>query len=67
MRKSRLNKKVIKIKYLSDKSIVEEDLQYWLKKTPRERIDAVEMLRRQYCGSAERLQRTVRVVQRQQN
>ena len=40
------------------------DLSYWLKKTPEERVSAVEDLRRQYYGSALRLQRVARVIQR---
>lgn len=44
----------------------ESDLGYWLTKSPRERIETVEILRRQYGGSTARLQRVVRVVQRTQ-
>jgi hypothetical protein len=42
---------------------VKEDLAYWLSKTPRERIAAIECLRGQFHGSAARLQRSARVVQ----
>ena len=58
--------KIIKKGNLNDKFIKEADLKYWLKKSPQERIDAVEILRRQYNGSAERLQRIIKVVQLKQ-
>jgi hypothetical protein len=45
---------------------VKEDLAYWLSKTPEERVEAVEYLRRQLHGSSERLQRTARVIQQTQ-
>lgn len=37
---------------------------YWLSKEPWQRVEAVELLRRQCYGSAPRLQRVVKVVQR---
>lgn len=37
-------------------SSIKEDLVYWLSKTPRERIAAIEFLRGQYHGSSEKLQ-----------
>ncbi len=43
-----------------------DDLAYWLMRSPTERIAAVESLRKQFHGSAPRLQRTARVVQRTQ-
>jgi hypothetical protein len=50
------------------KSVVEssstEDLSYWLARTPEERIEAVEILRRQFYGDTIGLQRIVRVVER---
>ena len=39
------------------------DLVYWLNKTPNERIEAVEFLRRQYHGNTKRLQRIARVTE----
>ena len=45
-------------------SEIKANLHYWLSKPAEERIAAVEALRRQQHGSAERLQRTARVVQR---
>jgi hypothetical protein len=43
---------------------IKEDLRYWLSKTPEERVAAVDYLRKQYHGSTERLQRSVRVIKR---
>jgi hypothetical protein len=40
------------------------DLEYWLSKSPEERIAAVEYLRRQYYGNSAGLQRSARVIQR---
>ena len=37
------------------------DVEYWLSRTPVERISAVETLRRQYHGETGRLRRTVRI------
>ncbi len=52
---------------MSRDSSVKEDLAYWLSKTARERIAAIEFLRGQYHGSSARLQRSARVVQQTQN
>ncbi len=62
-------KKVVKIQTLEQhkKHSIKDDLAYWLNKTPEERITAVEYLRRQYHGSATRLQRSLRVIQRLQS
>ena len=38
------------------------DLKYWLSRPPAERVAAVDFLRKQYHGSSERLQRSVRVI-----
>ena len=40
-----------------------QGLAYWLSKTPEERVEALEYLRRQFNGSAARLQRSARVIQ----
>ena len=45
---------------------IRQNLEYWLSKTPQERLEAVDLLRKQLYGNSVRLQRTVRVVQRQQ-
>jgi len=57
-------KKVIKISNLNDKNLISDDLEYWLSKPPAERVAAVEILRRQFHGSTERLQKIARVIQR---
>jgi hypothetical protein len=53
-------KKVIKILDLKNKGA---DLAYWLSKSPEERIEAVEILRKQFNGNTKRLQRIIRVIQ----
>jgi len=58
--------KVVKKRNLNDSSSVQEDLAYWLSKTPDERVAAVEYLRRLYHGNTGRLQRSARVIQRAQ-
>jgi len=55
-------KKVIRRKKLST-STENEDLNYWLCKSPEERIEAVEILRKQCNGNTERLQRVIRIIQ----
>ena len=56
--------KKVKKRGLREPASRNEDLAYWLSKTPEERVAAVEDLRRQYYGSAARLQRVARVIQR---
>ncbi len=60
-------KKVVTKKKLSELKNDKSDLNYWLSKTPDERILAVEELRRQYAGSEERLQRVVRIIKRKKS
>ena len=62
-------KKIVKIQRLNEHKIasLNNDLVYWLSKTPEERILAVEYLRRQYHGSTARLQKSARVIQRSQS
>jgi hypothetical protein len=55
--------KVVRKHSVKDFNSIKEDLAYWLNKTPEERVEAVELLRRQLYGSSERLQRTARVIQ----
>ncbi|MEW6703125.1 MAG: hypothetical protein AB1298_10475 [Bacteroidota bacterium] len=61
-------KKVIKKIALKDKH--NYDLEYWLSKTPEERISAIEFLRQQFYetenGSTPRLQRVVKIIKREQ-
>ncbi len=56
-------KKVIAKGDLNDPVFKNCDLKYWLSRSPGERIEAVEYLRRQHHGSSARLQRTARIVQ----
>jgi len=56
--------KKVKIRSLEDSSQIKEDLEYWLSRSPEERLAAVDFLRRQYHGNTERLQRVARVIQR---
>lgn len=55
-----MNKKVIKIIGIKDKG---DSPAYWRSRTPRERIEAVEILREQFIAGTERFQRTIRVIQ----
>ena len=59
-------KKVVKKGNCEDGTHKETDLAYWLTKSPQERIETVEILRRQWDGSATRLQRIARVIQHTQ-
>lgn len=52
---------------LNSHSSSKEDLAYWLSKTTQDRIEAIELLRRQYHGSSARLQRSARVIQQTQS
>ena len=56
--------KVVKKHRLQERTTTQDDLAYWLSKTPEERVATVEYLRRQYYGNATRLQRVARVIQR---
>lgn len=56
-------RKIVKKKTLDVRQSIKDDLDYWLSRTPEERIAAVEILRKQYDGNSNRLQRTARVIQ----
>ena len=56
--------KVVNKRKSNDPSVVKRDLSYWLNKTPEERVEAVEILRRQVYGNSARLQRVACVVKR---
>ena len=56
--------KIVKKHRLQERAATQEDLAYWLSKTPEERVATVDSLRTQYYGNAIRLQRVARVVQR---
>ena len=59
--------KVIRKISLKDKR--NYDLEYWLSKTPEERISAIEFLRQQFYetedGSTPRLQRVIKIIKRE--
>lgn len=55
--------KTVKKANLRDLSEIRQNLEFWLSKSPEDRIAAVERLRRERHGSSERLQRTARVIQ----
>ena len=57
-------KKVVKRFKLGDPAADRTALEYWLSRSPEERVEAVEILRRRMHGNSERLQRVFRVVQR---
>jgi hypothetical protein len=59
--------KVVTKKKLADLKNDKSDLDFWLSKTPQERMEAMEELRRQYGGSDQRLQRVVRVIKRKRS
>jgi len=61
-----MNKTIKKIP-LSQHDQIKEDIAYWLSKTPSERLEAVEILRRQYYGNSDRLQRVVTVIERKKS
>jgi hypothetical protein len=54
--------KTVKKLNINDKEQLNSDLNYWLSRTPEERISAVEILRRQFNGNSAGLQRTVRII-----
>ena len=56
--------KIVKKHRLQERTTTQEDLAYWLSKTPEERVATVDYLRTQHYGNTTRLQRVARVVQR---
>jgi hypothetical protein len=60
--------KIVKIKYKNDK---DSNLEYWLSKTPEERLQAVEILREQYIKTLSederRLKRILKVIEREKS
>jgi hypothetical protein len=56
--------KTVKKYRLQERTGTQDDVAYWLSKTPEERVATVDYLRTQYYGNATRLQRVARVVQR---
>lgn len=57
-------KKIVKKFSLNELNQSNVNLKYWLSQKPEDRISAVEILRRQYCGNTARLQRVVKIVSR---
>jgi hypothetical protein len=60
----RLDKTQVRVRNLSEFDQDKEDLEYWLTKTPEERVAAVEFLRKQFHGDLPRLQRVARLIKR---
>ena len=58
-----IEKKVQKHR-MADHNEIRQNHQYWLSRSPEERLSAVEFLRCQLYGDTKRLQRTARVVKR---
>ncbi len=56
--------KVVNKHRLQEQITLQDNLAYWLSKTPEERVATVDYLRTQYYGNTARLQRVARVVQR---
>jgi ribosome recycling factor len=56
--------KIVKKRRLQEPAAAQEDLAYWLSKTPEQRVEAVDYLRAQYYGNTTRLQRVACVIQR---
>jgi hypothetical protein len=54
--------KVVRKANLQEFSEIKENLAYWLSKSPEERVEAVEFLRRMLYGSLPRIQKCVRIV-----
>ena len=48
-----------------DEDDAPKDLLYWLSKSPMERVEAVEQLRKMQYGDTERLQRVIRVIRQE--
>lgn len=59
-------KKVVRVRKLGDPALEREDLDYWLSRPPAERVAMVDELRREFYGGPQRLQRSIRVIQRSQ-
>ncbi len=55
--------KVVHKHDLHDRQAQKRDLAYWLSKSPRERVAAVEALRRLHYGDIPRLQRVARITE----
>jgi hypothetical protein len=49
-------------KIIKQKDEGRKNLAYWLTRSADERLEAVEILRKQFNGSSKRLQRTIRII-----
>jgi len=54
----------VEIKTMDKAKLDRADLAHWLSRSPNERIEAVENLRKQVDGCSARLQRTLRIIKR---
>jgi hypothetical protein len=61
-----MDKTAIKIIKLGEEK-AQDNLVYWLSRSTEERIEAVEILRREYYGSSTRLQRIAHVIKQPQS
>ena len=52
------------VKRRLNESTVKQDIDFWLSRSPEERVAAVEYLRKLYYGDTGRLQRSFKIVQR---
>jgi hypothetical protein len=53
---------------MSEHDEIRQNLEYWLSRPPEERLEAIEILRRQVYGEdTPRLQRVVRIIKRSQS
>jgi hypothetical protein len=57
-------KAIVSKKDLNNYSEIQENRVYWLKQTPESRVHTVDYIRKKQHGSSERLQRSVRIIQR---
>ena len=60
-------RKTVKKRDLDSFSEIRQNLEYWLSRSPEERLAAVDALRHQYYGDTHRFQRVARVVQQEQS
>jgi hypothetical protein len=56
--------KIIKKSDLHDTDAARRDLEFWLSRTPEERVSAVEILRRQHYGDMGRIKKMIRKFRR---
>jgi len=57
--------KVVHKAKLHEHNEIRQNFEYWLSRTPEERVAAVEFYRRQVYGNLPRLQRVARIIKRQ--